>query len=490
MNRQEVLAFVSNIEKCYPTNKWKKHGIHVWPIIRIYLSMYLCLQETPKEIYLDNKPLIKLNFLDKIRALTFLCRSLFIKTDALFIGTNNYRVNVGKFWMNKFYDIFALILIKNKKNVIIAELGSKEHKKYFNYKYLFFLDAFKWIYFKVYRHTKKIHGENSLDGFNDFVSQSYKLLEFDSKESFEKAINVHIKRVFWEANYYYWLMRIISPKIVLGLNYYNSQMLGLNIACNKLQIPSVDIQHGGIGKLHFAYYGWDDLPKLGYEALPKYYWTWSTEEADLINSWGNKTAFHKAICYENPWVFVFKDETIYKTFFDSISHNLPKNLILVSLQSIKFKDLNHLASIILNTKSKFNWAFRVHPTNINSIQEIKLQLDSFGIENCYIIEEASHLSLPIILKNTLLNITEFSGVCLEASEFGVKTIITCDYGVELYPHLFERKIAFRGYLNNEDEFINLIYKISESQKNSIHPKFIGSNYFLDIYNNLINKKEL
>jgi len=66
-----------------------------------------------------------------------------------------------------------------------------------------------------------------------------------------------------------WLNVLINlkPKISFGICYYNEPMYGLIMASREKNIPFVDMQHGGQGDFHPAYF-FSKFPKSGNNSLP------------------------------------------------------------------------------------------------------------------------------------------------------------------------------------------------------------------------------
>ena len=66
---------------------------------------------------------------------------------------------------------------------------------------------------------------------------------------------------------------------------YGPQEQAFCLACSRLGIPTVDIQHGIQGSVHPAYGPWTRVPAGGYECRPRYFWCWDDASAATINAW-------------------------------------------------------------------------------------------------------------------------------------------------------------------------------------------------------------
>src|SRR5262249_37500646 len=59
------------------------------------------------------------------------------------------------------------------------------------------------------------------------------------------------------------LLERVRPRLALVTQYYDAEAMALLLACRERGIPSVDLQHGMQGALHFAYGRWSRIPRGG-----------------------------------------------------------------------------------------------------------------------------------------------------------------------------------------------------------------------------------
>ena len=470
LTRIEVIKQINDFEQKYEVDKWLVDGVKVWPFIRIKLGLHLYYNKDVQKISFSqkkNKKASKIFFLKKyinilVAVIPFL-KFLLLRSDYFFAGFFHYRTKLNEKWTNRFFDVLVNLLRKNNYHSVIVEVSPRVNFNFFNGNRLFFSEEIKEIFYHL-PNTDKIKGETELNGYDGFINdlqneESTKGLPILSVEQLTKAV----RRVFWEANFYYFLLSLKKPKYIFQINYYSTQMMGLNIAAHKLNIPVVDIQHGGQGPLHMAYGNWSKVPIEGYEMLPKYFWNWSEYDASAINEWAKKTTCHKAIHLGNPWLDSFRNNDILTDILKIDGNDYDDNVILFSLQSKKIEIPDFAIKAIVETKDRYKWRFRVHPTHSLVVNEIKKQLDDIGLKGCYEIEKTSSLPLPLVLAKTLLHITEFSGVTKEASDLGIFSIMLHPYSRELFAN--EIELGNTLYIENitKEEFLDLMAeKIKEN----------------------------
>ncbi len=487
VTRKQVLEILNSFEKKYEVEKWVYCGIKIWPFIRIKIGIHLYSLDVHKVFFQNNRNEIKPPRMTIFKKNIFRFKSffsffklLFKQSDYFFAGFFQYRTKINGIWINRFYDVLINLLKADKYYSIALDQDFPGKRKYFNSSQLFFSEELKEVFFHFPFRTNKISGHTKLDGYESFVKD---LLENEHTKNLHHLIslsklNIMISNVFWHAEFYYFFLSVKKPKYIFQICYYGSQMMGLNIAARKLNIPVVDIQHGGQGPFHMSYGNWKKVPDGGYEMLPKYFWCWNDYDASVINEWAEKTNFHQAFSIGNPWMEIFKNKKILSQVFQMEHFDYDKNVILFSLQSKEIQWPDFFVKAIVASKDKYKWRFRVHPTHVTSVPHIKKQLDGFGLEHCYEIEKTSSLPLPLVLANTALHITEFSGVTKEAASMGIFSIMLHPYSKEMFANeiqqgtaMFAENMSFVDFLNLVNVKFNPDKKVSYSEKLGFYEKF-------------------
>src|SRR5205085_2036202 len=80
------------------------------------------------------------------------------------------------------------------------------------------------------------------------------------------------------------ILKIVQPKLAFVVTYYAGLAPAFLLACRRLGVLSVDLQHCPQDGGHKAYV-WSNVPSSGYSALPAVFWTWNRSDADHIERW-------------------------------------------------------------------------------------------------------------------------------------------------------------------------------------------------------------
>lgn len=251
--------------------------------------------------------------------------------------------------------------------------------------------------------------------------------------------------------------------------YYSANAMALNLACRELNIPSVDIQHGVQFDAHIAYGHWTKVPQTGYAALPRYFWCWSQDEADVINEWNEQlTKHHQAVITGNLWLEQWRTEA-YEwlkpapgTVERLENKRAGKFNILITLQPIfsSPKDLAILLECIKNSKPDWQWWIRLHPLMLDKKEQIKTLFSEHSTARIEV-EDASSTELFTLLSKMDAHITHSSATVLEALEFGIPSIVFSPMGKALY----ERKINNRQmfFSNQFEDILNHLELLQEGR---------------------------
>ena len=92
-----------------------------------------------------------------------------------------------------------------------------------------------------------------------------------------------------------------KPKAIFLGCYYTTSGFALSYISNVLKIPSIEIQHGQQGMYHPMYSNFKNMPKKGYQIMPKYFGMWNKKSEKVINKWAKYSDFHSAKVIGNPW---------------------------------------------------------------------------------------------------------------------------------------------------------------------------------------------
>jgi hypothetical protein len=461
-NRTEIKNIILEIENKFDVNNWKINELHIWPLVRIRLYLLLAHNHNIDDKNNNKHPDKNINerFFIKVKsyiALKYFALKNIIKylvwinkipqTKNLFTDADVYRVDYKNKRYNRFFDTFveqnniyndSLFLLFDKKT--INNIYHKE-KKYIYH------SAFEG--FKLLRKYAKVDKQFyfKLDNYNNFIlylnnnliTQKY-APSFSIDKVKEQLISFYIKKEFFK--------KIFSKTKVKKLHvlcYYSPEPMAMIVAANQLAIDNEEYQHGPQTTEHLAYATWTKLPDEGYDMLPRNFWCWDESSKKIIEKWILSNKKYSAKNRGNLWIDFWKKQEIKYSF---------ENYILYSLQPnpVKTEELfdDKIIQAIIN--SNYLWFIRLHPSQINHIDDYKNIIKQNGIEHKVNIENATFDPLPQILSSTKLHITFYSGTAIEATFFNVYTIFLSDLAINNFKDIIEENKG--GYLDLENENFN------------------------------------
>jgi len=455
------------------TNNILFHGICIWPLIKMSLNSKLINISTTIQVSAEDlvyRILIRSGeffrgfyrfLLVKIKYTKNLDQ--FSPTSYLFFTFSAAkRINID----NYFYDVFC--------DPIIDELGEKKCKKIeisndYDFRFpgfyksipiqpiitlYYFISFILLPFYKIPSSSKlQLRALNSLLNSKRLYNHIPNLI----------ILKYHSIIILFLSKYFERILVKTQPKLVFIISYYGLVGMSLVLACKKMKIKAIEIQHGYIGELHPAYSFWSKSPDFGYDLIPLSFGVWSESEKVQIYKWLSK-------CKSETNVFIVGNLMIEKfkknnspivSKIDKIvqSEIKDKNLInvLVSLQWDRYLPKLY-KELFTSDNPNIRWWIRLHPSTPESERKY---IDSFltSLQSNFEVRLANSLPLYGLLRNVDVHLTELSTVVIEAEEFGLKSIITDQLGTEYFTKQILNGNAF--YENDSAKIIELIYSIKK-----------------------------
>ncbi len=463
MKLEKDMTLINELENEFPVQHWMIAGIHIWPLIRIPLSFTINAQGSEAKRYRasGNKPII-----NKIRkvisfgsgALRQLAASLkdnqhndcAEKADVLIVSSTKDRLlNLPN---GEYYDIhcdyISDVIKKLGRRVLTYEIAPQNHYLLPRYSISHFTQAqLDWVRIKAEieflanRKPLTMTKIPGYDGFRRVLEERGVYFSLPSREQLIKQVFVINKT----AAFFEKAIKSKNINLAMVCDYCSTAGMALNLACRRMGIISVDIQHGVAGNLHGSYGRWKNVPQTGYELLPKVFWCWSEDDVATINAWNNNVKkYHQAIVGGNSWEELWLDpKNEISTYYDKIlaeefSDKINEKKILVALQTGGL-----IPPVIMQTikeaPSSWRWYIRFHPYMTQEERNlIHIELERECRQANIDFTLSNTLPLMALFRNIDVMITEWSATVIDAKIMKIPSVVVHRYAEEYFAREIEQ----------------------------------------------------
>lgn len=438
MNLREQSDLVHLLESSFPVADWTIDGLHVWPLFRLALTNNFIKapisRPGPRGIALAKDLAIQVAQLAAARrADTEHEATLGETADAVFLNTGiSYIQNRGAYY-ERFCDPLITRLAAAGHGALMLTPASPlpvprrtPSRPIFAELLAVRLQATLWA--RLARPAIHLPGFEALrEALGPQAAQAPGRLLLTRQAALVEAY----------ARYFAVILRQARAKVGLVVCYYSFAGQGFVLACRRLGIPSIDIQHGVHGELHRAYGRWDRVPASGYELLPAIFWCWSDTEAAAIERWRAAGSPHRPVVGGNPlleaWPQVYPDAAADRARLDA-EHPVPTGTprILITLQSLP--DISPLIDAIRAGGDRWFWHIRCHPNQGDRPDGLEARLAAEGFQNA---EARLGTALPLysLLPAMSAHVTAYSAVVYEAQALGVPSVVTHKLAADIFADL-------------------------------------------------------
>jgi hypothetical protein len=193
------------------------------------------------------------------------------------------------------------------------------------------------------------------------------------------------------------------------------------------------------------------LPPEGYSILPAVFWNWTRADANYIDSWarGLSRPWHRSFHGGHPQLAPFLDDRegvtrVWDERFRALGGGAKFGReILVALQPLHGQQemWQALATQIAKSPPQWRWWIRRHPAATAQQDAEYAALLSLRQPNV-VIDEASAMPLPALLRHVSVLVSLKSGAAAEAALFGVPAVFLHNDARAQFATLLERQQAF------------------------------------------------
>lgn len=442
------------IENKYNVELIKFRGKPVWPILRVYIGSKLML----------NKKIIVFNMRNLLKFLLSFSRGFF----NLFFTNSEYlaftETNKRFFLNGKYYDRL-LDPIAEELDMLVIETPLFTH------------------YPRKTICTKKLSSSVPLIFMREIISFFILTKKIESEDlliTIFKELNISInyrkiiRRVFAEEilmRYFFKLKKIKGVFVVVS---YTKP--GIIMACKKLSIPVIELQHGVISKAHYAY---NVTKKIDDTFYPNYLFTYGELEKCVFNEHNHFIKKENVFPVGNFLIDYYRSSFQNHSEFEEKTKGY--DLTVSVTGQIAFDHL--LAPFLLDlAKVNQNVAFIFIPRTDNYFLVNNLPIP----QNLIFINT---LNTYDIIRRSDFHATITSTCSIEALSMGVPNIFINlnDLSIKYYSNLKNYKYCY--FINSVDEFNNIISNYTKIGRDLIIKEY----HFLTVNNykynclNAINK---
>ncbi|HXI13975.1 MAG TPA: hypothetical protein VNM92_15225 [Thermoanaerobaculia bacterium] len=270
-----------------------------------------------------------------------------------------------------------------------------------------------------------------LPAFDEFV-QFARASGVSFRYAQRKSLRRDIASVRWLGAIFEFLLRRVQP--VIGFVADNGlREQAFCLACSRLGVTSVEIQHGVQRELHPAFSYWSAIPSGGYATRPDRFWCWEQADADVINRWTAADGSNAAVAGGDPWLKMWQDRlwgpaaeldaefSALKEATDAPQH------ALVALSSVGELFPEALLEVLKNPPSGWRFWIRLHPVNQKACRlEADQVLRQLGYSRS-LTDYTTRLPLFLLLRHMDCQIVvNISTVIRQAAAMGVPSIACGD----------------------------------------------------------------
>lgn len=442
MNLNKFIEKIRKVESEVNIENITLNDVNIWPIYRLKIYQKYIKKKITTSFLLSK---FFNYFLEFITSLFLYIKNPLREKDVdviYFTRSSESQDIVSKKLFNRYSDTYQYLYSKNKKIQVIESFDFKSH-------------------LKGERTNNKIvyiHFLLVIEKFKFYLLSILKKRDLELV-SLKKSINKHFKfqldiknDIFWIlhlSKFYEKIIKKFNCKQVLFVCFYRPEAMAICLACKRLNIESIEYQHGIQNDNHPMYSNWTKLPKEGFWLLPSNFWMWEKIFAKRIIKWSKGSKYHNVFVGGNLWIDYQKSFLARSKNTILVQKTINRYRILVSLQGDNYLP-KFLLDFIKKYANEFDWIFRDHPRIPISTKNRNI-LEKYSLLN---INLSSNCSLYELFKFVNIHITGFSSVGYEASKFNIKTIFFHENAKDGLSDLLNTKNFY--FVENENSLLEIL----------------------------------
>lgn len=398
--------------------------VSLWPILRIgfymsrkrELSGYNNSKTTGKVVNHFKNYLVK-------KIIGFKSSYSIQNKTRLYFGANTHRSRLNGKFLNRYFShkiTNSSILIEYDNSILFLDKNSVD----------------------IWSLIQRSQFESEVLKLNQNSELQERLLYFKSifKNLYEDVIAFTINVLAYQ-NLFKKLFEESSVEEIFFLSYYSAPSFGACIAANHLNIKTIEVQHGPIGKYHLAYSPGEYFDFKISKTTPYEIHLWHTNFLPVVNQ-----MFYKSCVTGNYYLNEYR--------VAKMRTDMPLK-ILISLQPKDSNIPEIYQTVITEFKETYCLVIRLHP-RIKKNKSLNSALRTYrkmGIK----ISDPYSTPLHKDFENCVLHLTGYSGTTIEASSMNIPSILYDPKAKFFFQNFVDNKSIFFDFNKNREENLKLIY---------------------------------
>ena len=405
-------------------------GIKIWSFIRfgVYSQIISKKNNLKKAHYKQNKISKFYNYLKNLFICLLFHNPFLLKKVDFLVFNHPRRMQVNDIWEEPYSDDFIRVNQTKKINIFESPFNGKHKKKVLNSRSIKYKDIMNNIATIGAKITK--------------ILFPLKKREIEIIENLEKQINsvflseVNISTIKYNIFYYktykkllHFILKKTQPENIYEVVSYDPINMLINEIASEFKIPTIEFQHGTMGKYHIGYNYFSSEEK--YDFLP--------DKVYFFNEfWKNNNRFpiieQNKIVYGNPYM-----DKLVKFYKKSATKKGKQKILFLSQGTIGDKLSEFANNLSKNIDSKkYEIIYKLHPSEYfdwkkrypNLVENKNIEVIDNNIKHLYKLFALSDIQIGV-----------YSTALYEGLEFGLKTYILKEYGWEYMEEIIKEKRA-------------------------------------------------
>ncbi|MBO8173586.1 MAG: hypothetical protein H0Z33_17095 [Bacillaceae bacterium] len=399
----------------------------------------------------SNRPFIeKIKLVSEFAFNVFINNTLFLREKDILIMNHPRRVKNGKYFECLYTD--QILETIPYSYYVFENTSLEKHLKPAKTKNLKYTDSLNFnFYFSFF--LSKITGGPKLNRFEEeYIKKLITKINncfnvhFDPDEYLIKIKNQLLMHLLLYKQYER-ILRKIKPKLIVQVISYERRRKALNSVAKKMKVPTVELQHGVMGKYHIAY---NFAERTKVDTFPDYIFLFG-------EFWKDTTSFpvDDSKIKVVGWPYYEQKANIHR---NNVNKNNKKVILFISQGTIG-KDLSKIAVQIserINT-DEYKVIYKLHPGEYARWKTEYPWLKSADIE----VIDNNNYDMHYYFAQSDIQIGVYSTALFEGLGYGLKTYIFKLFGHKYMNELYNKNLA--TLIESPEQFINTLHKEKRNQ---------------------------